>query len=368
MSRYFVPLTQAQPQNAMIDFSSINNGLNAIGEARQTATRNAMMQQQMDMQKEQHQFQRDRLTKHDDLARRERGGKMAAAIQQMQDTDPAKQAAWKRYLAEFGDGNHSPEELDFRTGPKMAAAAFGHVVDPLERQTKEAQLGLIRAQTAQATQKADPTKYMEVNGRVIALNNGNGSVAYEPQGGVSNYKTSKEQFDVEKDLRKEYASQAKPYIEVRDAYNRVAQASKEPSAAGDLALIFNFMKMLDPGSVVREGEFATAQNAASVPDRIRGWYNRLISGERLSDDVRKDFVSQARGLYSGQQKQYQALQDQFRGVSERSGADPRNTIIDYRRAADVEALQSARDAIAKGADAGAVRKRLIENGIDPSGL
>jgi len=34
------------------------------------------------------------------------------------------------------------------------------------------------------------------------------------------------------------------------------------------------MKILDPGSVVREGEFATAQNSAGIPERIRAKYNR----------------------------------------------------------------------------------------------
>lgn len=156
MSRYFIPLTQAQPKNALIDFSPINNGLNAIGEAKQQATRNAMMQDELQMRKDQNQFQRDRATAQDEQARRERGGKMAAAIMQMPDSDPGKQGAWRRYLSEFGDGNHSPEELDFRTGPKIAAAAFGHVVDPLERQTAQARLGLIQAQTAQANQRAEP--------------------------------------------------------------------------------------------------------------------------------------------------------------------------------------------------------------------
>lgn len=370
MSRYFIPLTQAQPRNELIDFSPINNGLNAIGEAKQNATRNAMMREQMDMQKEQHQFQRDRTVAQDELVRRERGGKMAAAIMQMPDTDPGKQGAWRRYLSEFGDGNHSPEELDFRTGPKIAAAAFGHVVDPLERQTAQAKIGLIRAQTAQANQRADPTKYVEVGGRIVALNNGQGHVAYEaPQGAASPiFKDAKQQFDVESGLRKEFTGIAKPYFEVRDAYNRIQQSAKEPSAAGDMALIFNYMKMLDPGSVVREGEFATAQNSAGVPDRIRAWYNRIISGERLTDDIRKDFVTQARGLYKVQEDQYQGLQGQYRDIAKRSGANPENTIVDHRRQHDVKAINDAKAAISMGADPNAVRKRLIENGIDPTGL
>lgn len=54
--------------------------------------------------------------------------------------------------------------------------------------------------------------------------------------------------------------------------------------------------MLDPGSVVRESEFATAQNAASVPERVRSSFNRVLSGEKLSPKQRKDFVGRANSL------------------------------------------------------------------------
>ena len=62
-------------------------------------------------------------------------------------------------------------------------------------------------------------------------------------------------------------------------------------------MIFNFMKMLDPGSVVRESEFATAANAAGVPDRIRNTYNRVLSGERLAKNQRADFINQSGNIF-----------------------------------------------------------------------
>jgi hypothetical protein len=73
--------------------------------------------------------------------------------------------------------------------------------------------------------------------------------------------------------------------------------SSQNTAVGDISLIFGYMKMLDPGSVVREGEFATAQNAAGVPDRITNLYNKVISGQRLNPSQRDSFKGQAKGLY-----------------------------------------------------------------------
>ena len=102
--------------------------------------------------------------------------------------------------------------------------------------------------------------------------------------------------EVEGRFRKEYNDQTQPYQTVKSAYGRVL--SSDDSAVGDLSLIFGYMKMLDPGSVVREGEFATAQNSAGVPERIMNIYNKLITGERLNASQRNSFKGQAKNLYS----------------------------------------------------------------------
>lgn len=128
-------------------------------------------------------------------------------------------------------------------------------------------------------------------------------------------------------LRKEFVSNASDFVSLRSAFNKVKAAT--PTAAGDIALVFNFMKILDPTSVVREGEFATAQNAAGVPERIRNTLNRLMSGERLSPEQREDFEQQARNVYASQLEQHRQLEDQFRGIAQRIGVNPENVIVDF---------------------------------------
>jgi hypothetical protein len=182
--------------------------------------------------------------------------------------------------------------------------------------------------------------------------------------------TARQRMESEEGLRREFATLAKPYFEMRDAFSRIEASVERVSPAGDMALIFNFMKMLDPGSVVREGEFATAQNAAGVPERILNTYNRLLSGERLNPTQRTDFVDQARRLLGAQQRQYQAIQGQIGTIARRGGLDPNNVLIDFTAPptqADPQRLVTeARQAIASGRDPAAVRARLQEMGIDPA--
>jgi hypothetical protein len=84
------------------------------------------------------------------------------------------------------------------------------------------------------------------------------------------------------------------------------------------------MKMLDPGSVVREGEFATAQNAAGVPDRVMNLYNRILSGERLNKDQREAFKGQAAGLMTAAQKQEQIVRAGIERMATGYGLNTKN--------------------------------------------
>lgn len=141
--------------------------------------------------------------------------------------------------------------------------------------------------------------------------------------------------EVEGKLRKEYNDQTKPYQEVKSAYGRVL--SSEDNAVGDLSLIFGYMKMLDPGSVVREGEFATAQNAAGVPDRIMNIYNKVISGERLNASQRNSFKGQAKGLYNSALEGEKAVRTGLDRIAKGYGLNTSNIFYSATEEAPVDA-------------------------------
>lgn len=145
--------------------------------------------------------------------------------------------------------------------------------------------------------------------------------ALKKSGGIDPVKS----FEAEDKLRKEYIGLTKDFRDVQSAFQRIQLS--ENTAAGDIALIFNYMKMLDPGSVVREGEFATAQNAAGVPDRIQNAYNRALSGERLSPDQRKQFTGQAEKLYTGASKQEEEIRKGYERMAKTYGLNKDNIFI-----------------------------------------
>ena len=120
------------------------------------------------------------------------------------------------------------------------------------------------------------------------------------------------------------------FAEQTSAFGRVVASADDPSPSGDLALIFNFMKVLDPGSVVREGEFATAQNAGGIDERTRSLYNRLMSGERLTPVQREDFLDRSSRLYRQAEEQYTDISNQYSEFARAAGLPVEQIIPDFR--------------------------------------
>jgi hypothetical protein len=124
---------------------------------------------------------------------------------------------------------------------------------------------------------------------------------------------------LESDLRKEINAdpETKKFFEIKNMYSNVEQAAKKPTAANDLALIFSYMKILDPTSTVRETEFANAENAAGVDDRIRNMYNKVKLGTRLSDDQVGDYKVSAGRIKDAQLKQQSYLDSRYATIAQR---------------------------------------------------
>mgnify|MGYP003641757255 CR=1 FL=1 len=145
----------------------------------------------------------------------------------------------------------------------------------------------------------------------------------ENNGGLS----ATDKMDMEGKLRSEVLARGKEFEKVDDAYSRIKASAVNPSPAGDLALIFNYMKVLDPGSTVREGEFANAQNAGGIDEKTVGLYNNIVNGKRLSESQRQDFVDRGGRLYEASQTKNNSLQVRYKGLSERYGLNAGNVIL-----------------------------------------
>lgn len=137
------------------------------------------------------------------------------------------------------------------------------------------------------------------------------------------------QFKQETTLRDKFIPLTKDYRLIRDSYSRVKVAAKQVTGAGDLALIFNYMKILDPGSVVRETEFANAENSAGVPAKIRNTYNKLLEGIRLTPEQRTNFIEAAGALHGARLNQYKQTENVYRKLAKDYKLNPDRVVLEF---------------------------------------
>jgi len=112
-------------------------------------------------------------------------------------------------------------------------------------------------------------------------------------------------------------------------YDRMKSIGKDATGSSDLALVFSFMKVLDPTSAVREGEYANAQNTAGIPGWVTAQYNKALSGEILSPDQRDKFIATADKIYKTAYQKQEKIRADFTEKAGRAGVDPRDVLVDF---------------------------------------
>lgn len=98
-------------------------------------------------------------------------------------------------------------------------------------------------------------------------------------------------------------------------------AAAENSPAGDLAFIFGYMRLLDPSSTVREGEFAQVEASRSAPGWLKGMARKAESGQRLSVAEKQRYLSAATAIANSRRPGVAAVQKRYGALARQTGAD-----------------------------------------------
>lgn len=249
------------------------------------------------------------------------GGQLAGAMKDQQSYDEVK--AYARQLGLPGVDKF-PEQFDPAFAQRLQVMALD-AKDQLEQQWKALGYDLDAA-------RFEETKRHNARNEEIAIRGQDRTDIRARDANIIN--AGNKSSALENQLRDEFNSITKEHRSVVDAYGRIVKASEGTAGVNDIALIFGYMKMLDPGSVVREGEYANARNAGGVPDRVITLYNQALKGSQLSPQVRAEMVSQARKLYEQSQADMGDIARQYSDIAERNGANPANVVVSYTSSAD----------------------------------
>lgn len=127
---------------------------------------------------------------------------------------------------------------------------------------------------------------------------------------------------------------------IQDGYNFASSLSDTTiNPADDQALIYALAKTLDPGSVVREGEYATAQKYAQSWAKAYGKkVTQALAGTGfLSEEARSNIKKTIEQKYLSTKKTYDNLFDQYtKGINNLTGRNDGSVfLIDYANQQDV---------------------------------
>ena len=141
----------------------------------------------------------------------------------------------------------------------------------------------------------------------------------------------KENAAMEMNLADDFYTESKEFKTVSEASrkldNLLDKASVSPAAT--LAAATSYMKLLDPGSVVRESELGMALNAQGIFGKMESYVNQLATGKVLTPDQVADFKQSARKVLLASQGMQQQVDKNFTEKAIRYGLNPKNIVREY---------------------------------------
>ena len=136
-------------------------------------------------------------------------------------------------------------------------------------------------------------------------------------------------FENEMSLGKAFKAEPiyKDFNDMKTAYSQVITALDQGTPIGDVAGATKVMKLLDPGSVVRETELAIAMQASGRLDRLQNYFSLWASGEKLTPTQRDDFKQLSAELYAAAGQAYTQKRGEYKDFGSSYGLKNLDTAL-----------------------------------------
>jgi hypothetical protein len=138
-------------------------------------------------------------------------------------------------------------------------------------------------------------------------------------------------FDDTSKLRSEF-TQLPAYKNMAQAapvYQSMREAAGRDTKAADLNIVYGLGKIMDPGSVVREGEIAMANNAQGWQEKLNGIIGQINSKGGLTPEGRQALMAEAHSRISSYKQQFDLDAGRYKGITERNRIRTEDVIPDF---------------------------------------
>jgi hypothetical protein len=104
-----------------------------------------------------------------------------------------------------------------------------------------------------------------------------------------------------------------------EAARDIISYAQRGTGFGDHALIFRYMKFLDPTSTVRDSEYGEVVATGDWGDRAGALINSVLNGKKLTEEQRKDLVQTVVSTYPGYVEAYEKRSAPYKRRAEAAG-------------------------------------------------
>ncbi|HTO41184.1 MAG TPA: hypothetical protein VL026_09435, partial [Rhizomicrobium sp.] len=132
-----------------------------------------------------------------------------------------------------------------------------------------------------------------------------------------------QKFDNVSGLRKELEGRNAVQV-YKNALPSYASALRSPDTpAGDQDMIYAFAKIMDPNSVVREGEAASVADLGTMGQKIVGDLRKQLDSKgKFTPELRAQLRNTLAGRVAEYDKAYNTERGMYRGIAQRNGMNP----------------------------------------------
>jgi hypothetical protein len=175
-------------------------------------------------------------------------------------------------------------------------------------------------------QEASPTeiRILKETGQPVTLENVM-KIRQSGAGGGTNVSvnTGEKGFTNEFKIKDAFSAEPiyKEYQGMKSAFSQIQESLKKANPIGDVAAATKIMKLLDPGSVVRESELGIAMAATGKIDRLTNYVDMWKKGTLLTPTQRNEFNALATELFSASSKAYNDKRNEYAGFGAKYGID-----------------------------------------------
>ena len=131
-------------------------------------------------------------------------------------------------------------------------------------------------------------------------------------------------------LRDDFSSlpEVKAWNVIQPTLVAARQAAKDTTGGSDLNLVYAMGKIMDPNSVVREGELQMAGNTGSLGQKVQGYYKSVANGGRLPPNVKQDLLNQIESRSKAQENLYNNTKKKYTEIAKRNQLNPEDLFVE----------------------------------------